>query len=62
MDSASHPLSNRIGTRYNFFAVHRKRASVKVFKKTTGGGTCTNAWDSGAIYTSGDQVTQGGKV
>ncbi|NAZ69015.1 glycosyl hydrolase family 18 protein [Vibrio toranzoniae] len=37
-------------------------ASVKVLKKTTGGGTCTNAWDSGAVYTGGDQVTQGGKV
>ena len=36
--------------------------SVKVLKKTTGGGTCTNAWDSGAVYTGGDQVTQGGKV
>ncbi|WP_210441952.1 glycosyl hydrolase family 18 protein [Vibrio crassostreae] len=36
--------------------------SVKVIKKTTGGGTCTNAWDSGAVYTGGDQVTQGGKV
>ncbi|MEC7309054.1 glycosyl hydrolase family 18 protein [Vibrio gigantis] len=36
--------------------------SVNVLKKTTGGGTCTNAWDSGAVYTSGDQVTQGGKV
>ncbi|WP_060980909.1 glycosyl hydrolase family 18 protein [Vibrio splendidus] len=35
--------------------------SVKVLKKTTGG-TCTNAWDSGAVYTGGDQVTQGGKV
>ncbi|WP_439146368.1 glycosyl hydrolase family 18 protein [Vibrio sp.] len=37
-------------------------ASVKVLKKTTGGGTCTNAWDSNAVYTGGDQVTQGGKV
>ncbi|WP_372385454.1 glycosyl hydrolase family 18 protein [Vibrio sp. BS-M-Sm-2] len=36
--------------------------SVNVLKKTTGGGTCTNAWDSGAVYTGGDQVTQGGKV
>ncbi|MFA0654729.1 glycosyl hydrolase family 18 protein [Vibrio sp. 10N.222.49.C12] len=36
--------------------------SVKVLKKTTGGSTCTNAWDSGAVYTGGDQVTQGGKV
>ncbi|MEZ8806338.1 glycosyl hydrolase family 18 protein [Vibrio atlanticus] len=36
--------------------------SVKVLKKTTGGGTCTNAWDSGAVYTGGDQVTQVGKV
>ncbi|KWT99516.1 chitinase [Vibrio toranzoniae] len=36
--------------------------SVKVLKKTTGGGTCTNAWDSSAVYTGGDQVTQGGKV
>ncbi|MEZ8862213.1 glycosyl hydrolase family 18 protein [Vibrio sp. 10N.247.311.51] len=36
--------------------------SVKVLKKTTGGGTCTNAWDSGAVYTGGDQVTQGGKI
>ncbi|MCL4110777.1 UNVERIFIED_CONTAM: hypothetical protein GTU68_010154 [Idotea baltica] len=36
--------------------------TVKVLKKTTGGGTCTNAWDSGAVYTGGDQVTQGGKV
>ena len=35
---------------------------VNVLKKTTGGGTCTNAWDSGAVYTGGDQVTQGGKV
>ncbi|UIJ42760.1 glycosyl hydrolase family 18 protein [Vibrio kanaloae] len=36
--------------------------SVKILKKTTGGGTCTNAWDSSAVYTGGDQVTQGGKV
>ncbi len=36
--------------------------SVKVLKKTAGGGTCTNAWDSSAVYTGGDQVTQGGKV
>lgn len=36
--------------------------SVKVLKNTTGGGTCTNAWDSSAVYTGGDQVTQGGKV
>ncbi|MGF1823425.1 glycosyl hydrolase family 18 protein [Vibrio splendidus] len=36
--------------------------SVNVLKKTTGGGTCTNAWDSSAVYTGGDQVTQGGKV
>ncbi|WP_394138739.1 glycosyl hydrolase family 18 protein [Vibrio chagasii] len=37
-------------------------ASVKVLKKTTDGGTCTNAWDSSAVYTGGDQVTQAGKV
>ncbi|MEZ8435397.1 glycosyl hydrolase family 18 protein [Vibrio splendidus] len=37
-------------------------ASVNVLKKTTGGGTCTNAWDSSAVYTGGDQVTQGGKI
>ena len=36
--------------------------SINVLKKTTGGGTCTNAWDSSAVYTGGDQVTQGGKV
>ncbi len=36
--------------------------SVKVLKKTTGGGTCTNAWDSSAVYNGGDQVTQGGKI
>ena len=37
-------------------------ASVKVLKKTTDGGTCTNAWDSSAVYTGGDQVTQAGKT
>ncbi|NRF13688.1 glycosyl hydrolase family 18 protein [Vibrio coralliilyticus] len=37
-------------------------ATVVVAKKDTGGGTCTNAWDSGAIYNGGDQVTWDGKV
>lgn len=37
-------------------------ASVKVLKKTTDDGRCTNAWDSSAVYTGGDQVTQAGKV
>ncbi|MFV8459865.1 glycosyl hydrolase family 18 protein [Vibrio campbellii] len=37
-------------------------ASVKVLKKTTDGGTCTNAWDSSAVYTGGDQVTQASKT
>lgn len=36
--------------------------SVTVLKKSTGGNTCTNLWDAGAVYTGGDQVTQGGKV
>ena len=34
-------------------------ASVKVLKTTTGGGTCSNAWDANTIYNGGDQVTQG---
>ncbi|KAB0301436.1 chitinase [Vibrio fortis] len=34
-------------------------ASVKVLKNTTGGGTCSNAWDANTIYNGGDQVTQG---
>ncbi|WP_261904833.1 glycosyl hydrolase family 18 protein [Vibrio fortis] len=33
--------------------------SVKVLKKTTGGSTCSNAWDANTVYTGGDQVTQG---
>ncbi|NOJ21633.1 glycosyl hydrolase family 18 protein [Vibrio coralliilyticus] len=37
-------------------------ATVVVAKKDTGGGTCTNAWDSGAVYNGGDQVTWDGKV
>ncbi|AIW22006.1 chitinase [Vibrio coralliilyticus] len=37
-------------------------ATVVVAKKDTGGGTCTDAWDSGAIYNGGDQVTWDGKV
>ncbi|MFN3017980.1 glycosyl hydrolase family 18 protein [Vibrio coralliilyticus] len=37
-------------------------ATVVVVKKDTGGGTCTNAWDSGAVYNGGDQVTWDGKV
>ncbi|ARC93879.1 chitinase [Vibrio coralliilyticus] len=37
-------------------------ATVVVAKKDTGGGTCTNAWDSGVVYNGGDQVTWDGKV
>ncbi|WP_099608240.1 glycosyl hydrolase family 18 protein [Vibrio coralliilyticus] len=37
-------------------------ATIVVAKKDTGGGTCTNAWDSGAVYNGGDQVTWDGKV
>lgn len=37
-------------------------ATVVVAKKDTGGGTCTNAWDAGAVYNGGDRVTHGGRV
>lgn len=37
--------------------------SVVVLKKAASGGdTCTNLWDAGAIYLGGDQVTQAGKT
>ncbi|WP_299691615.1 glycosyl hydrolase family 18 protein [uncultured Vibrio sp.] len=36
--------------------------TVNVLEKVTSGGTCTNLWDSGAIYTGGDQVTHAGKI
>ncbi|PMJ92937.1 glycosyl hydrolase family 18 protein [Vibrio sp. 10N.261.55.A7] len=35
---------------------------VVVLKHTTGGGTCTNLWDTGAVYTGGQQVSWAGKV
>ncbi|WP_295891963.1 glycosyl hydrolase family 18 protein [uncultured Vibrio sp.] len=35
---------------------------VVVLKHTTGGGTCTNLWESGSVYTGGQQVSWAGKV
>ncbi|MCK6264345.1 chitinase [Vibrio sp. ZSDE26] len=37
-------------------------ASVLVLKTVSGGGTCTNLWEAGAVYTGGQQVTWAGKV
>ncbi len=43
-------------------AVSTASATVVVAKHSTGGGTCTNAWDATAVYTGGDQVTYAGKT
>ncbi|MGY3572470.1 glycosyl hydrolase family 18 protein [Vibrio paucivorans] len=37
-------------------------AAVVVAKTSTGGGTCDNLWDAGAVYTGGQQVSWAGKV